>query len=72
LFSANARTIFNLPPSAIKEGVNAEITLFNRTAKALLTEENNKSKSGNTPFFNITLDGKVAGIINKGGLFLNI
>ena len=71
LFSVNARTIFNLPPAIIKEGVNAEVTLFSRTGKMVLTEESNKSKSNNTPFLNKELNGKVAGIINKGALFLN-
>ncbi|TKK66021.1 dihydroorotase [Ilyomonas limi] len=72
LFSINAATIFNLPVATIQEGKRAELTLFNRSGKTLLTEENNKSKSGNTPFLNKELNGKVAGVINKGNLFLNI
>ena len=71
LFSVNARTIFNLPPSLIKEGVGAEITLFNRVGKTLLSDEINRSKSNNTPFMNKELDGKVIGEINKGILFIN-
>ena len=71
LFSANACSIFNLPPSVIKEGVHAEITLFNRGGSTVLTEENNRSKSGNTPFLDKQLNGKVIGAISKGNLFIN-
>ena len=71
LFSANARTIFNLPAATIKVGVRAEITLFSRTGNTLLTEESNKSKSANTPFLNKELNGRVVGTINKGVLFIN-
>ena len=71
LFSTNARNIFQIVSSTIEEGANAEITLFNRNNNTLLTKENSKSKSSNTPFINKELKGKVIGIINKGQLFLN-
>jgi dihydroorotase len=71
LFSTNATSIFNLPAAIIQEGKGAAITLFSRTGKTLLTEENNKSKSGNTPSLNKALNGRVVGVINKGSLFLN-
>lgn len=71
LFATNAASIFNLPVTTIQEGKNAAITLFSRTAKTVLTEETNKSKSGNTPFLNKELSGRVAGVINKGVVFLN-
>lgn len=71
LFSANAARIFNLPAATIQEGKRAELTLFNRSEKAVLTPENNKSQSGNSPFINKELNGRVIGIVNKGVLFLN-
>jgi dihydroorotase len=72
LFSINSAKIFNLPVNAIQEGRRAELTLFNRTDNTRLSEQNNKSKSGNTPFLYKELNGRVAGVINKGDLFLNI
>jgi len=71
LFSTNARNIFNLAPATIEEGVNAELTLFNRNTNTLLRKENIKSKSYNTAFINKELKGKVIGTINKGQVFLN-
>ncbi len=71
LFSLNARTIFNLPPVIIKEGAVASITVFNRTQQTVLTSENNRSKSQNTPFLNKELEGKVTAVIHKKSLFIN-
>jgi len=71
LFSINAANIFNLPVATIQEGKRAELTLFNRTGKMVLTESNNKSQSGNTPFINKELSGRVTGVVNKGDCFLN-
>lgn len=67
LFSNNARNIFGLPSSIIKEGNVAELTIFNTTATALL---NNKSKSSNSAFEKIPLQGIVKGIVNKGNIYL--
>jgi len=72
LFSVNPAKIFNLPVANIREGRRAELTLFSRTGKTRLSEEYNKSKSGNTPFLHKELNGRVAGVVNKGDLFLNI
>ncbi len=71
LFSENARHIFQLTSATIAEGSTAEITLFNRKKTSVLTKENIKSRSSNSPFVNKELTGKVIGIINKGQLFLN-
>ncbi len=70
LFSINARKIFNLHTSTIKEGNVAEITLFNN-GEFILKKENIKSKSHNSPFINIPLKGNVIGVISKGNLILN-
>jgi len=43
------------------------LTIFNKTATALF---NNKSKSSNSAFAKITLQGLVKGIVNKGNIYL--
>ncbi len=70
LFSLNAGKIFQLENTSIKEGNRADITLFN-TNEFVFTKEKNKSKSFNTPLFNVPLHGNVIGIISKGELILN-
>lgn len=69
LFSINAGKIFQLPAS-IKEGEKAWLTLFNRN-EFVFTKEKNKSKSFNSPFFNVELKGSVVGVVSKGALILN-
>lgn len=71
LFSTNARTIFKLPQATIQEGNIAEITVFSKREHYTFTTQNNKSRSANSPFFNMELNGKVIGVINKGDLYLN-
>ncbi len=71
LFTSNANKIFKLSSSTIDKGAQAELTLFTRVGSTILTKENTKSKSINSPFLNTTLNGKVIGIINKGNLYLN-
>lgn len=71
LLSTKASKIFNLSSHKIEEGNVASLTLFNRKKTFILTKENNKSKSLNSPFFDIALTGNVMGVVNKGNLFLN-
>lgn len=71
LFSINARHIFNLNPASIIEGATAEITLFNSQDTTCLSKENSKSKSANSPFWDIRLQGKILGTYVKGNLSLN-
>lgn len=71
LFSLNARNIFGLSTAHIIEGSNAELTIYHRQNTSLLKKEQNKSKSGNTPFMERILNGKVYGIINNGQLVAN-
>jgi len=70
LFSLNARKIFGLSNSTIKEGAEAEITLFNNK-DFTLQKENIKSKSQNSGFKNIPLKANIMGIVSKGNLILN-
>ena len=71
LFSINARQIFNLPSMTIEEGAAAEFTLFNTQASTCLSKENSKSKSANSPFWDLTLQGKIMGSYVKGKLLLH-
>ncbi len=71
LLSSNAAKLFQLTSSGIQKGAKAELTLFSRNQSYLLTSENNKSRSSNTPLFDKELSGKVIGVINKGKVFLN-
>lgn len=71
LFSFNARKIFKLPETTIKEGNIADLTLFKRDASYTLTKNTNKSKSINSAFIGVELKGKVVGIINKDKVYLN-
>ncbi|MEP6684177.1 MAG: dihydroorotase [Parafilimonas sp.] len=70
LFSINARKIFGLHEVKIQEGKQAEFTLFN-TGDFTLKKEDIKSKSQNSAFINVPLQGKIIGIVSKGNLFLN-
>jgi len=71
LFSINARQIFNLPSMTIEEGAAAEFTLFNTQATTCLSKENSKSKSANSPFWDLILQGKIMGSYVKGKLLLH-
>lgn len=71
LLSNNARRIFNLSEHKIEEKAKASLTLFSRAGTSTLTKGNNKSKSANSPLFDVELKGKVIGIINKDNLSLN-
>jgi dihydroorotase len=71
LFSSNARNIFGLNNCTIQEGAEAELTLFSAKESTNLSKENSKSKSANSPFWDITLTGKVVGTYVKGRLSIN-
>lgn len=71
LFSHNNRQIFKLAPATIKEGMQANLTLFTREGYETITAVDLKSKSRNTSFIGKSLQGKVVGIINKDQLYLN-
>lgn len=71
LFSLQARSLFHLPATPIKEGAAAELTIFSRTSQTLLSRTQLKTKSANTPFLERELNGKVLGILHKGKLTIN-
>ncbi len=65
LFSLNSRAIFGLSSTKIETGSRAEFTLFNREEESVLTINTLRSKSANSPFINLPLQGVVKGIINE-------
>jgi dihydroorotase len=67
----NARHIFGLGTSAIKEGDTAELTIFTTIGTHTVAKENIVSASDNSPFIGETLNGKVIGTINNQQVFLN-
>lgn len=71
LFSSNARAIFNLPKIVIEEGAIADLTLFNNKMVTFIEQKDSKSKSANSPFWGIKLQGKVIGTIVKNKIYLN-
>lgn len=71
LFSSNMRNVFGLEQKAFEIGQKAEFTIFDPNGETILTKENNKSKSTNSPFFDQELKGKITGIFSKGNLILN-
>ncbi len=68
--SINPRRIFRLPPATIKEGAEADLTLFQPGIAYTLEKNDLVSKSINTPFIGKTLSGKVLGIIHKNKTLL--
>ena len=66
LLSQNPRRIFGLPAATIREGSEADITLFDPDTRYTFTREHIRSRSSNNPFLGKELKGRVVGILNKG------
>lgn len=60
------RSIMGIETPIIKEGSNANLTLFDPDLKYTLEKDNLASLSKNTPLINHELKGKALGIINNG------
>jgi dihydroorotase len=71
VLSSGPRDIIGLYNQGIKEKVAADLTLFVTNHAFTVTNDSIRSKSRNTPFMDKTLKGKVVGIVNKDGLYLN-
>jgi dihydroorotase len=69
--SVAPRKIFGLMIPEIKEGVAANLTLFNPDAEYVFEEGMIKSKSRNSAFIGKQLKGKVIGIVNNNQVVLN-
>lgn len=65
------KKILGIPQNSIKENEPANLTLFDTSLNFTFTKANNLSLSDNSPFFDISLKGRVLGIINKNNLLLN-
>ncbi len=65
LLSGNARQIFGLPVVSIEVGQTAELTVFNRKGTTTLTSNNNKSKSSNSAFMDMSLNGVVIATVHN-------
>lgn len=72
LFSTNARELFDLPENKIEVGALSDFTLFTKSGDTTFKEEDNKSQSANSAFFNIPLAGKVIGVYTKGKWHRNL
>jgi dihydroorotase len=71
LISSKPREIFGLGQVPVKPGEKADLTLYVPDHSYEFTVSDIRSKSKNTPFAGQTLYGKVIGIVNKDGLYLN-
>lgn len=71
LLSAKPREIFGLEGSSIQTGETADLTLFVPDHVYAFHASHIRSRSANSPFLGRELKGKVMGIVNKDGLYLN-
>ena len=71
LFSLQPRKIMNLPIVTIQENETASFTIFNLEKQTLINANNIISKSKNIGKENLTLNGRIFGVIHKNYLTLN-
>lgn len=70
-FVKNPRKILNLEIPEIKEGTEANLTLFNTDEEWTFEEALVKSKSTNSPYLGSKMVGRAEGIYNKGRFVIN-
>lgn len=66
----NPREILSLPQVSVKEGVEANLTIFNPTKRSIFDKASIISISKNSPFIGKELKGEVIGVVNKNA-FVN-
>lgn len=71
LFSLQPRKIMNLPIVTIQENETASFTIFNLEKQTKINANNIISKSKNIGKENLTLNGRIFGVIHKNYLTLN-
>ena len=71
IFSSNARRIFNLPSASIQECGDAELTVCSQSKTTCMNVKESKSKSANSPFWDINLKGKIIATYAKGKANIN-
>jgi dihydroorotase len=64
--STNPRKLLGLPKIQIKEGEQANLTIFDPKKKWRFSEADIRSKSHNTPFVGEEFTGKVVGVVHGG------
>ncbi|MFN8330903.1 MAG: dihydroorotase [Saprospiraceae bacterium] len=69
--SVMPRKIFGLPAASVEEGQEAELTWFHESLQWHYTQNNNQSRSVNSPLIGKQLTGAVLGVFNKGRFFDN-
>lgn len=69
--TSNPRRILGLGPVEVKEGKEANLTLFTLNKDTNLSELPNYSRSRNSPFLKQSLKGRVVGIIKGNKTFFN-
>lgn len=67
----NPRKILNLEIPKIEEGASANVTIFNIDQEWSFEQKHVKSKSGNSPYFGMEMNGRAEAIYNKGRFVLN-
>jgi dihydroorotase len=70
-FVRKPREILNLEIPRIKEGADANLTLFNIDEQWTYDEKLVKSKSANSPYLGDTMLGRAEAIYNKGNFVVN-
>jgi len=65
------KTRFGLEMQSIDAGAKANLTLFNPELQSIFIKSSILSKSKNSAFLDIGMQGKVHGIVNKGQLILS-
>ncbi len=68
-FAINPRKILNIPVPQIKEGEEANLTIFDPKEKWSVDVSKFKSKSKNSPFDKMELTGKASAVVNRGKLY---
>ncbi|MER3525081.1 MAG: dihydroorotase [Ignavibacteria bacterium] len=70
-FSTNPRRILHLPPILVREGEQANLTIFDPSVTWQVDVHRFKSKSKNSPFHGYALQGKPICVVNNGRVYWN-
>ena len=70
-YSAEPRRLAKADPIAINEGFDADFIVFETNATTEFSLEFMRSKSGNTPFIDKTLNGQIRKVVRHDALLLD-
>ncbi len=68
IMSTAPARILGLREQTVSEGERADLVLLDTAGEFVLTEDNNKSKSSNTPYMNVPMTGRVKRVWHSGAL----